>query len=60
MCNNMSDALETANQFAQPGETILLSPACASFDEFDNYVKRGEEFERLVHQMTTMETKSVV
>lgn len=60
LCDNMSDALEAANQLVQSGETILLSPACASFDEFDNYVKRGEEFERLVHQMTRMETKSAV
>ncbi|WP_052399150.1 UDP-N-acetylmuramoyl-L-alanine--D-glutamate ligase [Candidatus Francisella endociliophora] len=51
LCDNMSHALTCANDIAQPGETVLLSPACASFDEFDNYVNRGEVFEKLVKEL---------
>jgi UDP-N-acetylmuramoylalanine--D-glutamate ligase len=51
LCNNMHEALELANKKAQGSEIILLSPACASFDEFKNYVKRGEAFEDYVAQL---------
>lgn len=44
----MEDALDTALAFAQPGDIILLSPACASFDEFANYQQRGDVFKSLV------------
>jgi UDP-N-acetylmuramoylalanine--D-glutamate ligase len=40
----MIDALERANEIAAPGDTVLLSPACASFDEFSGYAERGEVF----------------
>lgn len=42
--NNMSDAVNEAYQLAEKGETVLLSPACASFDLFKNYMERGEKF----------------
>lgn len=38
------DALRTAYRWAQPGDTVLLSPACASFDQFRDYAQRGEAF----------------
>lgn len=40
----MDDAVARAAEAAQPGDTVLLSPACASFDMFTNYVARGEAF----------------
>ena len=44
----LEQALEKAKAVAVAGDIILFSPACASFDQFDNYVQRGEIFEQLV------------
>jgi len=38
------DALRKAYALAKPGDTVLLSPACASFDQFRDYAHRGEVF----------------
>lgn len=48
LCPTMQDAIATAKAMAQPGDSILLSPACTSFDEFENFEKRGEAFRRAV------------
>jgi UDP-N-acetylmuramoylalanine--D-glutamate ligase len=45
---SMEEAVEHAAAAAQPGDTVLLSPACASFDMFTNYVARGEAFNAAV------------
>jgi UDP-N-acetylmuramoylalanine--D-glutamate ligase len=47
---NMSEALQLAKRQAQAGDLILLSPACASFDEFTSFEQRGEVFAQLVLQ----------
>lgn len=41
---SMYDAVRTAYSIAQKGDAVLLSPACASFDLFDNYEDRGRQF----------------
>lgn len=46
--DSLEKAVQTAAQLAEPGDAVLLSPACASYDMFINYEQRGEEFTRLV------------
>ena len=45
------DAVKTAYKLAEPGDVILLSPACASFDLFNNYEDRGEQFKKAVRSL---------
>jgi UDP-N-acetylmuramoylalanine--D-glutamate ligase len=45
---SMEEALDRARRFAQPGDAVLLSPACSSFDMYENYEERGDLFRRLV------------
>ncbi len=48
---DFDDVLATARRLAQPGDAVLLSPACSSYDMFRNYEERGERFRAAVEAM---------
>ena len=50
-CVTLSEAVSAARQLARPGDSVLLSPACASLDMFDNYMQRGEQFAAAVQML---------
>jgi UDP-N-acetylmuramoylalanine--D-glutamate ligase len=49
-CNTLEDAIEVGMRYAKRGDIVLFSPACASFDMFNNYKERGEKFKEVVHK----------
>jgi UDP-N-acetylmuramoylalanine--D-glutamate ligase len=49
---SMQEAVRAAQRFAQPGDTVLLSPACSSLDMFRDYAERGNEFAAAVRELT--------
>ena len=49
--DNAKDAVQSAFHFAQKGDVVLLSPACASFDLFKNYEDRGVQFKEAVKDL---------
>lgn len=51
MAVNMKNAVLKATELAQPGDTVLLAPACASFDQYRNYQHRGDDFTDLVRAL---------
>jgi UDP-N-acetylmuramoylalanine--D-glutamate ligase len=50
-CRTLDAAVREARSRAVSGDTVLLAPACASFDQFENYEHRGREFKRLVGEL---------
>jgi UDP-N-acetylmuramoylalanine--D-glutamate ligase len=50
-CKALPNAVKTAAALAKPGEVVLLSPACASFDQYNNYEERGDHFVKLVRAL---------
>ena len=50
LADNMIEAVSEAGRNAVPGDVVLLSPACASFDMFDSYQHRGDLFRTAVRQ----------
>lgn len=50
----LADAIVCAHRIAEPGDVVLLSPACKSFDEFVNFEHRGTTFKKLVEQLPNL------
>ena len=48
---SMAEAVRSAAALATSGDTVLLAPACSSFDMFRSYAERGEQFQRAVHSL---------
>jgi UDP-N-acetylmuramoylalanine--D-glutamate ligase len=48
---SMAEAVRLAAGLAEPGDTVLLSPACASFDWYSGYAARGDDFTRCVQAL---------
>jgi UDP-N-acetylmuramoylalanine--D-glutamate ligase len=51
--SSLAEAVQLANQVAEGGDVVLLSPACASYDMFDNFEHRGQEFCRFVKEIAS-------
>ncbi|MFZ5797371.1 MAG: UDP-N-acetylmuramoyl-L-alanine--D-glutamate ligase [Thermodesulfobacteriota bacterium] len=51
---SMREAVRQASEIAEPGDTVLLSPACASFDMFTSYAHRGEVFRQAVRELAAV------
>ena len=50
-CKNMDECVRKAYELAEEGDTVLLSPACASWDMYDNYEQRGQHFKECVRRL---------
>ena len=48
---HMEEAVRIAHELAAPPQTVLLSPACASFDMYGGYEERGRDFKRIVNEL---------
>ncbi len=48
LCEDLQEAVAVCKEKAQPGDAVLLSPACASWGQFDNYEQRGDKFKEYV------------
>jgi len=49
--DSLAQAVQSVNQIAESGDVVLLSPACASYDMFENFQQRGQEFTKLVCEL---------
>ena len=51
MAGDLAGAVKEARAAAQPGDIVVLSPACAAFDRFKNFMERGQVFKQLVKEL---------
>jgi UDP-N-acetylmuramoylalanine--D-glutamate ligase len=51
--DTMDEAVARARHLAKPGDIVLLSPACTSYDAFQNFEERGERFRQLVGEIAS-------
>ena len=51
LCDNLEEAVKVCAEKAEPGDAVLLSPACASWGQFDNYEQRGDRFKEYVNRL---------
>ena len=51
---DLNSAVKTAHLIAQPGDIVLLSPGCASFDQFSNFEARGDFFKSIVRGLSSL------
>ena len=51
LCDNLEEAVKVCAEKAEPGDAVLLSPACASWGQFDNYEQRGDMFKEYVRNL---------
>jgi len=58
VATSMDDAVRAAAGYAEPGDAVLLSPGCASFDWYQSYAERGDDFARAVGQLTGEDTRA--
>ena len=50
-CADFADAVHKASAVARSGDIVLMSPACAAFDQFKNFIERGKCFKKLVMEL---------
>lgn len=53
--DNLTEAVEKAQNLAVPGDVVTLSPACAAFDQFKNFMVRGNTYKQIVHSLSSKE-----